>query len=81
MTSQQLILAQVHALDDVTAVIEHTPDVLCVHRTCEVRIAIMLPIPTCCADTLELITNEVFGSDHFRVLARLSCRIYWCLIS
>jgi hypothetical protein len=29
----------------------------------------------------ELISNEVFGSDHFRVLARLSCRIYWCLIS
>lgn len=23
----------------------------------------------------ELISNEVFGSDHFRVLARLSCRI------
>jgi len=29
----------------------------------------------------ELISNEVFGSDHLRVLARLSCRIYWCLIT
>jgi len=52
MTSQQLVLAQVHALDNVTTVIEHTPDVLCVHCTCEMWVAVVLPIPTGCADTL-----------------------------
>jgi hypothetical protein len=58
MTSQQLILAQMHALDDVTAVIEDTPDVLCVHCTCEMRVAIVLSISTCCADTLEHATCQ-----------------------
>jgi methylglyoxal synthase len=58
MTSQELILAQMHALDDVTAVIEHTPDVLCVHRTCEMWVAVVLAITTCCADTLQKFTNQ-----------------------
>jgi general stress protein CsbA len=58
MTSQELILAQMHALDDVTAVVEHTPNVLCVHCTCEMWVAVVLAITTCCADTLQKFTNQ-----------------------
>jgi hypothetical protein len=58
MTSQQLILAQVHALDDVTAVIEHSSNVLCVHCTCEMWVAVVLPITTCCADALKFIIQQ-----------------------
>lgn len=57
MTSQQLILAQVHALDDVTAVIEHPSNVLCVHCTCEMWVAVVFSIATCCADALEHFTQ------------------------
>ena len=57
MTSQQLILAQMHTLDDVTTIVEHAPNVLCVHSTCKVRIAVVLPISTGCN---KLISNYQF---------------------
>jgi hypothetical protein len=57
LTSQQLILAQMHALDDVTTVVEHTPDVLCVHRTSEMWVAVVFAISTCCTNTLQKVTN------------------------
>jgi hypothetical protein len=60
MTSQELILAQMHALNDVTAVIEHTPDVLRVHRTCEMWVAVVLAIATCCADTLQKLIHQFY---------------------
>jgi hypothetical protein len=57
MTSQQLILAQVHALDDVTAVVEHPSNVLCVHCTREMWVTVVFPITTRCADALQCITQ------------------------
>jgi hypothetical protein len=52
-TSQQFVLAQVHPLDDVPAVVKHPPNVLCVYGTREMWIAVVLAIATCCADALQ----------------------------
>uniref|UniRef100_A0A8C5KV84 Predicted gene, 20721 n=1 Tax=Jaculus jaculus TaxID=51337 RepID=A0A8C5KV84_JACJA len=67
----------VHALDDVTAVVEHTADVLSVHSAGEVRIAIVAPISTSSADSLwgeKLIADEVLGPGHAWILSRLGSR-------
>lgn len=49
---EQLVLTEVHALDDVAAVVEHTADVLSVHSAGKVWVAIVAPISTSSADSL-----------------------------
>lgn len=68
-TSQELVLAKVHPLDDVSAVVEYTADVLRVHGTGEVWIAIVLAISTSCADAQEFISDEVLCSNDFRIFS------------
>lgn len=51
--SQEFVLPQVHSLDDVPAVVEHPPDVLRVHGTGEVGVAVMSAVVARSANPLK----------------------------
>lgn len=55
--SQELVLAQMHPLNDVSAVVEHSPYVLRVDGACKVRVAEVLALARRCADTLKINLN------------------------
>lgn len=50
--SQEFVLPEVHSLYDVPAVVEHPPDVLCVHGAGEVWVAVMSAVAARSADPL-----------------------------
>ena len=64
VSSEELILAEVHPLDDVAAVVKDTPNVLRVHGAGEMGITIVLSITRCRRDAEELVSNEILGPYH-----------------
>lgn len=62
--SKELILAEMHPLDDVSAVIKDTADVLRVDGAREVRVAIVLPISGCRRNAEKLVPDKVLGPHH-----------------
>ena len=51
--SQKLILAEMHPLDYVAAVVEHPSNILRVYCACKVWITVMFTISAGCADPLD----------------------------
>lgn len=60
---QEFILAQMHPLYDITAIIEHPLNILRIHGTCEVRIAVMFTITRRRTDALIIIKNNRINSN------------------
>lgn len=82
LPSQEFVLPQVHSLDDVPAVIEHPPDVLCVHGAGEVRVAVVSAVATRSADPKKLVSDEELSSRHSWVFTRFrSCFIWYGVAS
>lgn len=65
LPSQEFILPQVHSLDDVPAVVEHPSDILCVHSTGEVWVAVVSAVTARSADPLTGTDGtDVSGTEY-----------------
>ena len=53
LQSQELVLTEMHPLDDIPAVVEDAAYVLSVHGTGEMRVAVMAAISAGCANPLR----------------------------
>ena len=62
--SKELILAEMHPLDDVSAVVKDTADVLRVDGARKVWVAIVLPISGCRRNAEKLVPDKVLGPHH-----------------
>ena len=62
--SQELVLTEMHPLDDVTTIIEHAANILRIDGAGEVRIAIMIAIARGRRNAQELVADEVLGTNH-----------------
>lgn len=58
--SQELVLAQVHPLNDVPTIVKHSLDVLRIDGACKVRITIVLAVAAGCAYTLQAVRSKNF---------------------
>jgi hypothetical protein len=61
--SQELVLTEMHPLDDVTAIIEHAANILRIDGAGEVRIA-TFAIVRGHRNAQELVADEVLGTNH-----------------
>uniref|UniRef100_A0A3B3RK54 Uncharacterized protein n=1 Tax=Paramormyrops kingsleyae TaxID=1676925 RepID=A0A3B3RK54_9TELE len=66
----------VHPLDDVPAVVEDAADVLRVDSAGEMRVAVVPPIPTGCADPLH-VTHQELVSDEILCPVKTALTIVW----
>ena len=74
--SQELVLTEMHPLDDVTTIIEHAANILRIDGAGEVRIAIMFAIARGRRNAQELVADEVLGTNHLcpaKKINQLSC--------
>ena len=64
--SQKFILAEVHSLDYVSAVIEYPSNVLRIYCACEMWITVVFTISAGCADSLQNENKTVQFNIHYR---------------
>lgn len=74
--SQELVLLEVHPLDDVAAVVEHPADVLCVHGAGEVRVAVMFAFAGGRADPQKQVPDKELGSRNFGIFSCIWCCVF-----
>lgn len=62
--SQELVLAQVHPLNDVPTIVKYSLDVLSIDGACKVRITIVLTVSAGCAYTLQTVEWKIYCSPN-----------------
>lgn len=71
--SQKLILAKMHSLDYVSAVVEHPSNVLRIYCACEVWITVVFTISGGCADSLQKEKLTITNYHQIQVILKRDC--------